>query len=154
LAKAEWSRFQRYCRPLSVLMIDIDHFKTVNDRYGHAVGDEVLKQFAAVLGETVRENDTAGRWGGEEFAIVLGGTDLAGGLRLAERARAALEARPVVLSDGTRIDVTASFGAAAFPDVPERDLLLEAADSALYQAKRAGKNRVARPLDSIREGMV
>jgi diguanylate cyclase (GGDEF)-like protein len=152
--RVEIARAARFEGTVCLVLADLDDFKRVNDRYGHAVGDEVLKQFAAVLGETVRENDTAGRWGGEEFAIVLGGTDLAGGLRLAERARAALEARPVVLSDGTRIEVTASFGAAAFPDVPERDLLLEAADSALYQAKRAGKNRVARPLDSIREGMV
>jgi diguanylate cyclase (GGDEF)-like protein len=152
--RAEVARAVRFDESVCFVLADLDDFKRVNDRYGHAVGDEVLKVFAAVLEETVRESDAAGRWGGEEFALVLGGTDIAGGLRLAERARAALEARPVVLPDGTEIRVTASFGAAAFPDVPERDLLLEAADTALYRAKHGGKNRVARSLESIPEEMV
>jgi len=152
--RAEVARAVRFDESVCLVLADLDDFKLVNDRYGHAVGDEVLQAFAAVLEETARESDVAGRWGGEEFALVLGATDIAGGLRLAERARAALEARVVVLPDGTEIRVTASFGAAAFPDVPERDLLLQAADSALYQAKRGGKNRVARSLESIQEGMV
>jgi diguanylate cyclase (GGDEF)-like protein len=152
--RAELARSARFDESMCLVLADLDNFKLVNDRYGHAVGDEVLKEFAAVLAETVRESDAAGRWGGEEFALVLSGTDLSGGLRLAERARTALEARTVLLPDGSRLAVTASFGVAAFPDVPERDLLLEAADSALYEAKRAGKNQVAGSLESTWGGMV
>jgi diguanylate cyclase (GGDEF)-like protein len=152
--RAEVARAVRFDESMCFVLADIDNFKRVNDRYGHAVGDEVLKEFAAVLAETVRESDAAGRWGGEEFALVLSGTDLNGGLKLAERARAALEARTVLVPDGTRIQVTASFGVAAFPDVPERDLLLEAADAALYEAKRGGKNRVAAALESTWGRMV
>ena len=152
--RGEVARAVRFDESMCLVLSDIDDFKLVNDRYGHAVGDEVLKEFAAVLAETVRESDAAGRWGGEEFALVLSGTDLNGGVRLAERARAALAARAVVLPDGTRIEVTASFGVAAFPEVPERDLLLEAADSALYEAKRAGKNQVAAALESTWGRMV
>ena len=152
--RAEVARAVRFDESVCLVLADLDDFKRINDRYGHGVGDEVLKEFAAVLGDTVRESDAAGRWGGEEFALVLGATDLAGGLRLAERARAALEERAVVLPDGSRIQATASFGVAAFPEIPERDLLLEAADAALYQAKRDGKNRVARSLESTSKGMV
>jgi diguanylate cyclase (GGDEF)-like protein len=152
--RGEVARAVRSDESMCFVLADIDDFKLVNDRYGHAFGDEVLKEFAAVLAETVRESDAAGRWGGEEFALVLSGTDLNGGMRLAERARAALAARAVLLPDGTRIEVTASFGVAAFPEVPERDLLLEAADSALYEAKRAGKNQVAAALESTWGRMV
>jgi diguanylate cyclase (GGDEF)-like protein len=152
--RAEVARAIRFDENVCFVLADLDDFKRVNDRYGHAIGDEVLKEFASVLGETVRESDAAGRWGGEEFALVLGATDLAGGLRLAERARAALEERIVDLPDGSRIQVTASFGVASFPEVPERDLLLEAADAALYRAKHDGKNRVARSLGSTSKGMV
>ncbi|HEY5629422.1 MAG TPA: diguanylate cyclase [Candidatus Limnocylindrales bacterium] len=152
--RAEVARAIRFDESVCLVLADLDDFKRINDRYGHAVGDEVLKEFAAVLGDTVRESDAAGRWGGEEFALVLGATDLAGGLRLAERARAAFDERVVVLPDGSRIHATASFGVAAFPEIPERDLLLEAADAALYQAKRDGKNRVARSLESTSKGMV
>jgi diguanylate cyclase (GGDEF)-like protein len=152
--RAAIARAVRFDDTVCLVLVDLDDFKGVNDRYGHAAGDEVLKQFAAALDETMREGDLAGRWGGEEFALVLDGTDLEGGMRLAERARAAVAERALRLPDGTEVGVTASFGVAAFPDVPERDDLLEAADAALYDAKRAGKNRVCRSLASTREEIV
>jgi diguanylate cyclase (GGDEF)-like protein len=139
---------------MCLVLADLDDFKRVNDRWGHAAGDEVLIAFAATLRETVRESDTAGRWGGEEFALILTGTDADGGARLAERARVALEARSVRLPDGSEVTVTASFGVACCPDWSEAGELLAAADSALYEAKRSGKNRVARAAESASEKMV
>ena len=91
--RSELARAARFGDEVCVVFADLDYFKRVNDRYGHAAGDEVLKAFAIALRETVRESDVAGRWGGEEFALVLTGTDAAGGARLAERARAAIEGR-------------------------------------------------------------
>jgi two-component system cell cycle response regulator len=152
--RAELARSARYGDPLAVVLADLDNFKAVNDRYGHAAGDEVLKEFAAALRETVRESDHAGRWGGEEFALILTNTDSDGGARLAERARAAIEARAVELPNGELLRVTASFGVAAFPGEREADRLLAAADAALYAAKGAGKNRVVRAPESISEKMV
>ena len=87
----ELARAARFDDEVCLVLADLDDFKRVNDRYGHAVGDEVLKEFARALRATVRESDVAGRWGGEEFALVLPGTDAEGGARLAERARAAIE---------------------------------------------------------------
>ncbi|MGZ4397158.1 MAG: GGDEF domain-containing protein, partial [Gaiellaceae bacterium] len=103
----------------------------------------VLQETARVLAESVREIDTAARWGGEEFALVLPGTDLAGGVQLAERIRATLERRQIALEDQGAISVTASFGLASLPDqAAGREQLVAAADEALYAAKRAGRNRV------------
>jgi len=152
--RGEVARSARFGDPMCVVMADLDDFKRVNDRFGHAAGDEVLKAFANTLRNTVRESDTAGRWGGEEFALVLTGTDADGGVRLAERARAALAQRQVRLPDGTEIRVTASFGVASGAGWPEPGELLAAADSALYEAKRTGKNRVVRAAESASEKMV
>jgi two-component system cell cycle response regulator len=113
------------------------------------VGDEVLKEFAHALRASVRESDIAARWGGEEFALVLTGTDSVGGVRLAERARAAIEARVVHAPDGQPVSVTASFGVAAFPAAHNLEELLGAADAALYAAKRGGKNRVAAAAETV-----
>ena len=140
--RSELARAARFSDEVCVVFSDLDYFKRVNDRYGHAAGDEVLKAFAIALRETVRESDVAGRWGGEEFALVLTGTDAAGGARLAERARATIESRVVRLPDGEDVSVTASFGVASFPECQALGELLAAADSALYQAKREGRNRV------------
>jgi diguanylate cyclase (GGDEF)-like protein len=109
----------------------------------------VLKAFADALRGTVRESDVAGRWGGEEFALVLPGTDAAGGARLAERARAAIEGREVKMPNGDQCSVTASFGVASFPESQELGEILAAADSALYGAKGQGKNRVVVSAESI-----
>jgi diguanylate cyclase (GGDEF)-like protein len=137
-------RASRLNSDLTVAILDIDHFKEVNDRYGHAAGDSVLKELALVLNQSLREIDTAGRWGGEEFALILPGTDIAGGARLCERIRQTLADRRVPIEDGTTVSITASFGVAGFASTGSRERLLAAADEALYRAKRAGRNRVER----------
>jgi diguanylate cyclase (GGDEF)-like protein len=138
----ELARVERFGGSLAVVVADLDWFKDINDRHGHPAGDAVLHEFAVLLQETVRDVDLAGRWGGEEFVLVLPGTDLAGGAQLAERVRAALAARTVLAVDGSQIPVTASFGVAAIPPAKTASELFAAADAAMYQAKRAGKNRV------------
>ena len=140
--RAELARAARFHDQVCVVIADLDDFKRVNDTYGHAVGDEVLKEFARALRSTVRESDVAGRWGGEEFVLVLTGTDTEGGARLAERARVAIESVTIHAPNGDAVSVTASFGVAASSGAGGVDELLAAADSALYQAKHAGKNRV------------
>lgn len=140
--EAELARSDRLGDPTGLILLDVDDFKAVNDRYGHPTGDEVLRAVAATLRDAVRQIDTAARWGGEEFAVVLPATDLDGASQLAERLRAALAEREIVGPDDQTLRVTASFGvAASLPgSTPER--LVETADDALYRAKRAGKNRV------------
>jgi diguanylate cyclase (GGDEF)-like protein len=142
--ETELARAGRFDEPLALMMSDLDDFKQINDRWGHPFGDEVLREFATALAESIREIDLAGRWGGEEFAVMLPGTDLEGGVALAERIRANLRKRSVVAPDGELVEITASFGVAAYPEVQGKDELVAAADSALYEAKRAGKDQVAR----------
>ena len=139
---AEAARAERLETPLSVVLADLDEFKEVNDAHGHAVGDEVLRVVAEVLRETLRESDVAGRWGGEEFLLLLPGADEEGAAQLAERVRVALAARSIPSVPGLR--VTASFGVAEYAGETNPEQLLEAADGALYRAKRAGKDRVER----------
>jgi two-component system, cell cycle response regulator len=138
----ELARVERFGGSLAVVVADLDWFKDVNDRYGHPAGDTVLREFALLLQETVRDVDLASRWGGEEFVLILPGTDLEGGAQVAERIRLALTRRIVLAADGTPIPVTASFGVAATPPARTGSELFAAADAALYEAKRAGKNRV------------
>ena len=124
-------------------MIDIDNFKQVNDRHGHVAGDAVLREVAAVLRETAREIDLASRYGGEELALILPGASLDGAGQVAERVRAAIEAREIYVEGQRRpLRVTVSVGAAALGHGPEEArALVAAADEALYRAKRLGKNR-------------
>lgn len=135
-------RASRLGGELTLAILDIDHFKEVNDRYGHAAGDVVLKELALVLNQSLREIDTAGRWGGEEFALILPGTDTAGGARLCERIRQTLANRQIPIENGIVISIAASFGVAGFQRAGTRERLLAAADESLYRAKRAGRNRV------------
>ena len=139
---SELARLERFGGPLAIVVTDLDWFKDVNDRFGHPSGDAVLRELAQLLQETVRDVDLAGRWGGEEFIIILPGTDLTGGAQVAERIRVALAGRIVLSSDGAPIPVTASFGVAATPPASTAEELFSAADAALYEAKRNGKNRV------------
>jgi diguanylate cyclase (GGDEF)-like protein len=140
LAKAEWSRFQRYCRPLSVLMIDIDHFKTVNDRYGHAVGDEALISVANACRKGKRDPDIVGRLGGEEFAILLPETDLSQARVVADRLVKNVAGHGL-MAHSVHFHVTVSIGfAAATLSMAGFEALLHAADQALYQAKSKGRN--------------
>jgi diguanylate cyclase (GGDEF)-like protein len=138
----ELARVDRFGGPLAVVVADLDWFKDVNDRYGHPAGDVVLREFANLLQETLRDVDLAGRWGGEEFLLILPGTDLAGGAQVAERIRVALAGRIVLSVDGTPIPVTASFGVAATPPATTASELFAAADAAMYAAKKGGRNQV------------
>jgi diguanylate cyclase (GGDEF)-like protein len=127
---------------LSLILLDLDHFKKLNDTYGHPAGDEALRATARVLTQHLRKGDQAARYGGEEFVVILPGTDEEGALRLAERVRSALEKHRLVF-EGARIAISASFGAALWPgDGKEPEALLSAADRALYASKQAGRNRV------------
>lgn len=142
LAETEWSRFRRYGRPLAMLMMDIDHFKSINDNYGHDVGDEVIKSVAAHLLQHKRTSDIAGRLGGEEFAMVLPEATLESAAGAAERLRQ-LIAEHVITSGGQRISLTISVGASACDaNTKSVEELLKQADLALYEAKRSGRNRV------------
>ena len=127
-------------RPVTALIFDIDHFKSINDRFGHPAGDEILKLFSAVVVNNLRISDLSGRIGGEEFAALLP-CPLDEGVIVAERVREALEASGIVCDEGP-VDTTVSIGVAGGPAGTELEVLLAAADTALYQAKRSGRNRV------------
>jgi diguanylate cyclase (GGDEF)-like protein len=139
----EWRRAERVGDSLALILLDLDDFKSVNDTYGHPVGDEVLRRIAEILGTNIRQVDLAARYGGEEFAVIVPEADLEGGLQLAERLRSALEAHHIDLPDGKPRAVTASFGVAVKGDLPRPEELIAAADEALYESKRAGKNQVS-----------
>jgi diguanylate cyclase (GGDEF)-like protein len=137
----------RYGQPLAVLMLDIDHFKEVNDRFGHDVGDSVLRSFASCLSRAVRASDVVARWGGEEFVVVLPSTDARSAQALAEKIRTAVERlRFDDLVPGLA-GVTVSIGAASFPEHAKHpEVLMKSADLALYRAKERGRNRVEAPV--------
>ncbi len=128
---------------LSLVVVDVDDFKSINDGYGHQGGDEAIKAVASLLAGAVRETDLAVRLGGEEFVVLLPGARLKNAKATAEKLRAAIEESEIRLSANVSIGLTASFGIAEFPTYATAEALFSAADSALYQAKRAGKNRVA-----------
>ena len=127
-------------RPVTAMIFDIDHFKSINDRFGHPAGDEILKLFSAVVVNNLRISDLSGRVGGEEFAALLP-CPLEEGVVVAERVRQAFETSGIVCDEGP-VDTTVSIGVAGGPAGTELEVLLAAADTALYQAKRGGRNRV------------
>lgn len=134
----EIARARRYADPLTLIMFDIDHFKAVNDSHGHAAGDLVLKEIAALVKSMIRSADVFSRWGGEEFLVLLPQTDLDGAYKMADKLRNSICA--VSFSGVGR--VTGSFGVTAFTDIDDRDSFLKRVDDALYEAKDAGRNRV------------
>ncbi len=149
----EFRRAQRYGDYLSLIMIDLDHFKQVNDRFGHPVGDLVLREAAALIRASIRDPDICARYGGEEFAVILPKTHMSGALAVAERIWRELGSKEYVLGPGAAGGdagtaqperITASLGIAFYPskDITTGELLLRFTDQALYQAKRAGRNTI------------
>lgn len=150
----EVSQWQRQGGSLSCLFVDLDHFKQINDRHGHQIGDEALRRVAQLLGESLRTSDVLARYGGEEFALLLPGADAAQAGETAERLRARIAARPLVLAAGRSLTITASIGCATLDQASSADVamlgdwLVRSADAALYTAKSEGRNRaVAVPVE-------
>jgi diguanylate cyclase (GGDEF)-like protein len=138
----EFERSKRYTNAFSIIMLDLDHFKPVNDDYGHQAGDTVLKEIAKILLKSIREIDTVSRYGGEEFVLLLPNTNKEGAFNLAERIRNAIEKNRLACIENR--EVTASIGISGVPDadIDTEDKLIRCADFALYQAKRNGRNRI------------
>jgi diguanylate cyclase len=139
--------------PFTLLIVDIDHFKQVNDRFGHPAGDAVLLQIADVMRETFRPGDHIARKGGEEFVILVDHCDAEQIKVVAERLRSNVENHVFILPNGGELRLTISAGSATYPNVPEEELIVKA-DQALYQAKAAGRNRVFRAVDLFYEDMI
>ncbi len=139
----EFSYAARHSAPLALIFLDIDHFKKINDTWGHPAGDSVLSELSRLMSELVRSEDVLARFGGEEFTVLCRGTDLPGAHVVAERLRKTVEARAFVFN-GKTIPVTISLGVAAVPDggIKDDPTFLAAADRAMYEAKRSGRNRV------------
>ena len=141
-ARAELARSQRYMRALSILMIDVDHFKAINDQFGHPVGDRVIQTIACICCAAKRQSDVVARLGGEEFAILLPETTEEAATKFAERLRQDVDSCPTIVA-GEAVKVTVSIGiASAALQTPGIETLLQRADQALYAAKRTGRNRV------------
>lgn len=150
LAQREFERFHRRRHPLSLLMLDIDHFKSVNDAFGHEVGDVVLKEAARRMVASVRPYDTVARWGGEEFVVLSPHCSFSDALVLAERIRKAMTLQPIGYGErGQYLSITTCIGvAAAGPGMEQFEIVMRAADRALYLAKHRGRNLVAGAVDS------
>ena len=140
----EMERTRRSNQPTTLVILDIDHFKSVNDNHGHVNGDKVLVHIAHILKHTVRRLDIACRYGGEEFAIILPSTPLSIGVKVAERIRESIETTPVSLTEEDSLNVTASIGVGTFSvsDPHSAEAFTESVDSYLYEAKQGGRNRV------------
>jgi diguanylate cyclase (GGDEF)-like protein len=142
------ARSERYGEPFSVMLVDVDHFKQVNDVYGHEAGDEVLRSVANTMAGALRETDRVGRWGGEEFVVIVSRTGGEDAANLAERLRGLVENLEV---PGIPRPVTASFGVACWQPGDRRKAVVARADEAMYRAKEKGRNRVeGGPGDSVR----
>lgn len=145
----EQAEARRYHRPLSCLLIDLDHFKNINDTYGHAAGDIALQQIAGILSKAVRGSDTVFRYGGEEFLVLLPETNLEGAMALAEKIRAASDAQ--LFGDGHIFPLTLSAGVASLNEHESGHDMVARADMALYNAKALGRNRVEKADDHEKE---
>jgi diguanylate cyclase (GGDEF)-like protein len=142
-AEIEWGRFQRFQRPLSLMCVDIDRFKTINDRYGHEAGDLAIKRIAALCTAEKRSSDIVARLGGDEFALLLTETDAAQARIFADRLLQSVSASPLRLDDGAEVPLTVSIGIAqAAVSMSGIPALCRAADLSLYRAKTAGRNKV------------
>jgi diguanylate cyclase (GGDEF)-like protein/PAS domain S-box-containing protein len=150
LASREFERARRFYRPLTLVMCDIDHFKSVNDTYGHLIGDQVLHMVAERFRRNLREVDLLGRYGGEEFVALLTEVDCERGSDVGERLRAAIEA-PAFRVEDQNVSVSISVGVADIKDCPNLEILLDRADQALYEAKQNGRNRVGTWINGERE---
>jgi diguanylate cyclase (GGDEF)-like protein len=139
----EMSRTERHGSPLACVMLDLDHFKSINDTHGHAAGDQVLKEVAVIMRRHIRKSDIAVRYGGEEFVLVLFSNNSHGASTVAERIRSDVEGHDIQVGD-QKIRVTTSIGVTSFPEpgVTTSDELMRRADAALYRAKEAGRNTV------------
>jgi diguanylate cyclase (GGDEF)-like protein len=141
--KAEFTRSRRYNHPLALIMLDVDYFKKINDRYGHPAGDAVLRQLAQCLRENCREADILCRYGGEEFLIIMPETELEAAQIKAEQLRQLIAQTSITFDQGQKeIQVNASLGVAQMCNKEEWESLIQRADNALYQAKEAGRNQV------------
>jgi two-component system, cell cycle response regulator len=139
----EIERSRREGHPVSLLMVDIDHFKKLNDTYGHQSGDDALRHFSALITKEVRPGDIPARYGGEEFAVILPNADRRDVFAVAERLRTLIAAQDIEIQNNQKVKVTASLGCATFPvDAETEDSLMAQADAALYKAKQGGRNRV------------
>jgi diguanylate cyclase (GGDEF)-like protein len=142
-AVAELSLAKRKEQPLSIILLDIDYFKNLNDEYGHKSGDVVLRQLAKILTESLRQYDRAGRWGGDEFILIMPETQLSEAVTVAERLRIKTSETKLSLENGEQISMQISLGVACVSGhYPSLIKLVDAADQALYQAKQSGRNRV------------
>jgi len=142
-ARTELDLAKRKERPLSVILLDIDHFKDINDQYGHSVGDQTLHHLTEILTRNLRQYDRIGRWGGEEFIVILPDTEITEAIAAAERMRTATAETKLSLENGEHYTVQISLGVAcASKPYPELAKLVHAADLAMYQAKQTGRNRV------------
>lgn len=138
----EIDRLMRYKQPLSLLFTDIDDFKKVNDRYGHLKGDKVLKMAGRIIQDFLRKTDTAYRYGGEEFTVLLPGTGIEAAMNVAERIRKGFESQDLSLIANETLKISVSIGAAQFKPGEEMEAFVKRTDDALYVAKQKGKNRV------------
>jgi two-component system cell cycle response regulator len=139
----EVDRFNRYQHPLTLLLLDIDHFKDYNDKYGHLEGDKVLVRFSQIMRTCLRTNDSAYRYGGEEFTVILPETAGEEARTVAQRIRAALEAEPFSPQDGEEVTVTISIGLTEYHPKEELSTFIQRADQAMYRSKRSGRNKVS-----------
>ena len=153
LVEKEIPRALRHNRELALLMVDIDHFKDVNDTYGHLAGDSVLRDLAGIMAKRLRPDDELGRYGGEEFAAILPETSLGGALKIAEDLRGLVEQHRFIV-EGEQIRVTVSIGAAALKQGMDAKAFFRAADEMLYKAKNSGRNRVCPALSEAERNAI